>query len=128
DPARLLAAARRAAAAADVLVCEGVGGLLVPLGPGYLVRDLAGDLGLPMVVAARPGLGTINHTLLTLEAARATGLDVVAVVLTPWPDAPTALERSNRETIARLGKVSVETLGSVDLRDLDAWPSLRQAA
>ena len=56
---------------ADALVVEGVGGLLVPLTPGYLVRDLARELGLPLVVAARPALGTINHTLLTLEAARA---------------------------------------------------------
>ena len=54
-------------------MCEGVGGLLVPITPGYLVRDLAVDLGLPVVVAARTGLGTINHTLLTVEAARAGG-------------------------------------------------------
>ena len=50
------------------MIAEGVGGLLVPLTPDYLVRDLARDLGLPLVIAARPGLGTINHTLLTLEA------------------------------------------------------------
>ena len=49
----------------------------------------------------RPGLGTINHTLLTIEAVRAAGLEVAAVVLTPWPDEPSAMERSNRETIAR---------------------------
>ena len=65
----------RARPDADVLVGEGVGGLLVPLTPGYLVRDLAVDLGLPVVIAARTGLGTINHTLLTVEAARAAGLD-----------------------------------------------------
>ena len=54
-------------------MCEGVGGLLVPITPGYLVRDLAVDLALPLVIAARTGLGTINHTLLTIEAARAAG-------------------------------------------------------
>ena len=59
-----------------MLVCEGVGGLLVPLTLGYLVRDFARDLGLPVVIAASPGLGTINHTLLTIEAARAVGLEV----------------------------------------------------
>jgi dethiobiotin synthetase len=74
------------------------------------VRDLAVDLGLPLVIAARPGLGTINHTLLTVEAARAAGLEVRAVVLTPWPAEPSALERSNRETIAALGSVAVEVL------------------
>ena len=121
EPHELVEAAReqgRAAGAADeegedgerVLVCEGVGGLLVPITPGYLVRDLAIDLALPVVVAARPGLGTINHTLLTVEAARAGGLTVAAVVITPWPDEPTPMERSNRDTIARLGDVSVTGL------------------
>ena len=86
-------------------MCEGVGGLMVPLTPGYLVRDLALDMRMPLVVAARPGLGTINHTLLTLEAARAAGLEPLAVVMTPWPSAPSRLEQSNRETVARLGGV-----------------------
>jgi dethiobiotin synthetase len=110
EPAELIAAARAADGGADALVVEGVGGLLVPLTSGYLVRDLARDLGLPLVVAARPGLGTINHTLLTLEAARAVGLSVRATVLTPWPADPDDVARSNRETIARLGAVPVATL------------------
>ena len=110
EPARLVATARAAGGGADVLVCEGVGGLMVPITPGYLVRDLALDLGLPLVIAARPGLGTINHSLLTLEAARGAGLDPRAVVLTPWPEEPTRMERSNRETIAALGAVEVTTL------------------
>jgi dethiobiotin synthetase len=107
DPARLLRAARAAAAGADHLVCEGVGGLLVPLTLGYLVRDFARDLGLPVVIAANPGLGTINHTLLTIEAARTGGLDLLGVVMTPWPHSPSDLERSNRDAIERLGKVKV---------------------
>ena len=74
------------------------------------VRDLAVALGLPLVVAARPGLGTINHSLLTIEAARAAGLDVRAVVLTPWPDEPSVMQQSNRATIARLGEVEVAAL------------------
>jgi dethiobiotin synthetase len=110
EPSELLAAARRAGAWADALVCEGVGGLMVPITPGYLVRDLALDMRMPLVVAARPGLGTINHTLLTLEAARAAGLEPVGVVMTPWPDAPGAVERSNRETVERLGGVAVTGL------------------
>jgi dethiobiotin synthetase len=124
DPARLRDGARRAAEGADFLVCEGVGGLLVPLSasPRYLVRDLAADLGLPLVVAASPALGTINHTLLTVEAARAGGLDVAAVVLTPWPDEPGRIEESNRETIEALGEVRVETLPWLDLSDPTTWP------
>jgi dethiobiotin synthetase len=124
DPARLATAAREAGEGADVLVCEGVGGLLVPLSPGYLVRDLASELALPLVVAAAPGLGTINHTLLTLEAAGAAGLETAFVVLTPWPEAPSWIERSNRETIASLTGIRVETLPRLDLRDPGSWPAL----
>jgi dethiobiotin synthetase len=124
EPARLLAAARAAAAGADALVCEGVGGLLVPLSPSYLVRDLAVDLALPLVVASSPGLGTINHTLLTIEAARSAGLEVAAVVLTPWPERPSQVEESNRETIGALGEIAVETLPQLDLSSPTAWPLL----
>ena len=57
-----------------------------------------------MVVVASPGLGTINHTLLTLEAVRAAGLEVRAVVLTPWAERPARMELDNRDTIAALGE------------------------
>jgi dethiobiotin synthetase len=114
EPEELLLAARAAAANAGVLVCEGVGGLLVPLTEGWTVRDLAVALGLPVVIAARPGLGTISHTLLTVEAARAAGLEVAAVVLTPWPAEPSVMERSNRHTIERLGDVEVSSLPELE--------------
>jgi dethiobiotin synthetase len=110
EPAQLLAGARAAAEGADALVVEGVGGILVPLTPDYLVRDFARELGLPVVIAARPGLGTINHTLLTIEATRAAGLQVAGVVLTPWPAKPDTIARSNRDTIAGLTGVAVATL------------------
>lgn len=112
DPAGLVEGAR-AAARGDVLLVEGVGGLMVPLTDHFTVRDLAAQLGLPVLIAAQPGLGTINHTLLTLHAARSAALDVRAVVLTPWPEHPSALERSNRETLARLGMVDVQCLPHV---------------
>ena len=104
------ASAAAAEAHARVLVAEGVGGLLVPLTQERTVRDLAVALGFPLVVAARAGLGTISHTLLTLEAARAVGLAVAGVVMTPWPEQASVIERSNRETVARLGAVAVATL------------------
>jgi dethiobiotin synthetase len=113
EPARILEAAREAADG-RVLIAEGVGGLLVPITPGYLVRDLAIDLGLPLVVAARTGLGTINHTLLTIEAARTAGLSVAGVVMTPWPEAPEPIERSNRATVERLSGVPVAGLPPTD--------------
>jgi dethiobiotin synthetase len=124
DPARLLDAGRAAAASADVLVCEGVGGLLVPLTPDYLVRDLARELDLPVVIAAGPGLGTINHTLLTLEAARAAGLEVAAVVLTPWPVVPDSIQSSNLRALESLGRIPVLTLPRLDLRHPGSWPRL----
>jgi dethiobiotin synthetase len=124
DPARLLGAARTAADGADFLVCEGVGGLLVPLTLGYLVRDFAVDLALPVVVVSNPGLGTINHTLLTIEAARATGLEVALLVLTPWPADPSAVELSNRAAIERLSGVATELLPELDLGSPELWPTL----
>lgn len=108
DPHRLRSAVP--APADGTVVVEGVGGLLAPFAEGYSVAELAADLALPVIVAARPGLGTINHTLLTLEAARARALDVRAVVLTPWPANPSLLERSNRTAIERAGAVEVEVL------------------
>lgn len=135
DSVRVLAAARSAGAHGasaptddapgedrgdEILVVEGVGGLLVPLAEDYAVRDLAGELRLPLVLAARAGLGTINHTLLTLEAARSAGLDVRAVVLTPWPREPSRIERSNRATVERIGGVEVGLLGPVPGPDLSA--------
>lgn len=119
-PADLIANARAAADEGQTLVVEGVGGLLVPLTDGFTVRDLAAELGLPLVIAAQPGLGTINHTLLTLHGARAVGLEVRAVVLTPWPEHPTAIEHSNRETVSRLGSVEVHGLPAVDGPDIGA--------
>jgi dethiobiotin synthetase len=111
EPNELLAKARNAAEHAHALVCEGVGGLLVPLTPGYLIRDLALDLGLPLVIAARPALGSINHTLLTLEAARTAGLDVRGVVMTPWEGG--GVPDSNRTTVELIGNVAVTGLPPV---------------
>ncbi len=133
DSERITATAQDALRNADaqgaVLIVEGVGGLLVPLTEGFTVRHLAARLGLPLVIAASPGLGTISHTLLTLEAARTAGLDVHAVVLTPWPAQPGAMEESNRATIARLGNVEVAALPHVSSPDLarlaDAGAHLR---
>ena len=124
DPDLLRGAALAATEASDLLICEGVGGFLVPLGNDYLVRDLARDLGMPVLIVASPGLGTINHTLLTVEAVRAAGLEVQKVVLNPWPDEPSQLELSNLETISIQGQVEVETLPRLDLPWPGSWPAL----
>lgn len=62
------------------------------------------------MIVARTGLGTINHTLLTVEAARAAGLTVAGIVTTPWPEHPEPIERSNRATLERLAGVAVSGL------------------
>ena len=123
DPEGVVAAAR-AAGERGLLVCEGVGGLLVPLTRGWLIRDLARELALPVVIVASPSLGTINHTLLTLESARAARLEVAAVVFNPWPADADALELDNARTVAELGDVAVERLAEIDLRDPAGWPRL----
>ena len=87
----------------DVVVGEGAGGLLVELGTdGTTIADLALDLDLPLVVVARPGLGTLNHTRLTLEAAWARGIDVTGIVVNGYPDAPDAAEETNIDRLAAM--------------------------
>lgn len=73
-------AAALRADAPDLFLVEGAGGLLVPLGAGRSIADLAMLLGLPLLIVARPTLGTINHTLLTVEAARHRGLSIRGVI------------------------------------------------
>jgi dethiobiotin synthetase len=98
---------------AEVVVVEGVGGLLCPLAEGATVADLATDLDFPLVVVARRGLGTLNHTLLTVEAARLRGLRLAGVVLNgsepttnPLAEATNAAELARRlEGVALLGEV-----------------------
>lgn len=81
DAALLRTAVRQWNGLVDQLIVEGVGGLLCPLTEDETVADLAVDLQLPLLVVARAGLGTIGHTLLTLEVARGRGLNVVGVIL-----------------------------------------------
>jgi dethiobiotin synthetase len=81
DLPRIRAAAARLAALHDILLVEGAGGLLVPLAADYAMADLAGELGYPVLVVARGALGTINHTLLSLEALARRGLALAGVVV-----------------------------------------------
>lgn len=99
---------RLMSAESDVMVVEGIGGLMTPLDPRYTVRDLIGWLGLPVVIVARAGLGTINHTLLTLNALREIGANVAGVVVNRYPaDGASIAEESNPRAIERWGKTSV---------------------
>ena len=88
----------------DFTLVEGAGGLLVPVGPDWTIADLAAALGLPLVVVARAGLGTVSHTLLTVAEARRLGLDVLGVVLNGHEDRST---ETNAELIEAFGGVRV---------------------
>jgi dethiobiotin synthetase len=91
----------RLAARHDWLVVEGAGGLLVPLAEKLCMADLARELALPLLVVARGSLGTINHTLLTLEAAVARGLSVAGVVIS-HPGGPLSpADASNLDALRR---------------------------
>ena len=110
DPADVLARAPKS----GFLVAEGCGGVLVPLAPGYDALELAWDLDLPVIVVARPGLGTINHTTLTVRALQDAGLVVAGVVVSGF-DAGTddVATRTNPDVIAHATGVPV--LGLVAL-------------
>jgi dethiobiotin synthetase len=93
------------ASKAEVVLLEGAGGLLVQLGEGgWTARDLAVELGCPAVVVARAGLGTLNHTALTLEALSRRGIDA-AVLVGAWPIEPGLAEFENMRDLPgpRLG-------------------------
>jgi dethiobiotin synthetase len=91
-------------AGADVVLVEGVGGLLVPMTWEWTVVDLARALGAPALVVAADRLGTINHTLLTLGALELAGLEVAGVVLTA-PETPDPSTDTNAAAIARLAGI-----------------------
>lgn len=87
----------------DTAVGEGAGGLLVELGTdGTTLADLAVDLDLPLVVVARPGLGTLNHTRLTCEAAWARGLRVQGIVVNGYPAEPGVAEQTNLDGLSQI--------------------------
>lgn len=94
---------------ADVMVIEGVGGLLCPIAEGAVVADLAVALDFPLLIVARRGLGTLNHTLLTVEAARRRGLRLAGVVLNgSEPTTNPLAESTNPDELARfLGDVPI---------------------
>jgi len=91
---RILAAFHRLADEYEYVIVEGAGGLMVPLAGGLLVADLVKLLDLPLLVVARPGLGTVNHTLLTCFAARQLEIEVRGVVVNGFPAEPGLAESS----------------------------------
>lgn len=111
------------------LVVEGAGGLLVELGTdGTTCADLAAALDLPLVVVARPGLGTLNHTALTLAEADRRGLPVAGVVVCGHPDDPDLATRTNLAELTRLsdGRLAgvvpwIDGIHATDLATARTW-------
>jgi dethiobiotin synthetase len=92
----------------DVLVVEGVGGIMVPMDAKHTMRDVAQWLKLPAVVVARPNLGTINHTLLTVDALRGADVKVAGVVINRYPaELPGVADETNPRAIEKWGRVPV---------------------
>ena len=91
-----------------MIVVEGAGGVMVPVAGNVLMIDLMTRLGLPVILVARPGLGTINHTLLSLRALNHAGLNVLGVIFNETSTGSHGyIEQDNFETIRRLGNTNV---------------------
>ena len=92
----------------DVVIVEGIGGLLVPITRNYFVIDMAKDFNLPLIVVSRPSLGTINHTMLTVNYALKEGLRVAGIIINyNQPPENTLAEATNPEIIKRISPVPV---------------------
>ena len=101
DPAEVVRAYAALSARFDLVLVEAAGGALVPFSDGVDMAGLAAMLGLPVVVAIRPGLGTLNHTLLTLEALHRRGLTVLGTVISGYPERPGLDALTNPQVLAR---------------------------
>ncbi|BCR05025.1 ATP-dependent dethiobiotin synthetase BioD [Desulfuromonas versatilis] len=109
---KLVAAARELGRRHEFLLIEGAGGLMVPLAGGLLMADLVSELALPLLVVARPNLGTINHTLLTTFAAQAMGISLAGFMINNMPADPDAACKSAPESLVTLA--SADLLGVLD--------------
>jgi dethiobiotin synthetase len=108
------------AARHDAMVVEGAGGLLVPTRPPATMADLAAALGLPLLIATRTALGTINHTLLTLAEAERRGLRVAGLVAS---HAQGPLSPADRANFAHLRAILGDTLvGEIPPLEADQLP------
>lgn len=114
---RIVAAYHRLSEEHDFVIVEGAGGLMVPLAGGLLIADLVKLLALPLLVVARPDLGTVNHTILTCFAARELGLDIRGTVINNFPDYPGTAESTAPHLIDSLSGVPL-------LARLPALPAL----
>ncbi len=109
EPSRVVDFCREVLQRHELVLVEGAGGLCVPLsGPDFTVADMARELSLPLLVVARPGLGTINHTVLTVAYARNAGLTVAGIIINGLkPEESGPAEKDNPGVIAAMTGVPV---------------------
>ena len=91
----------------DFFIVEGAGGISVPLGEDFLVSDLIKALKLPIVIVARPNLGTVNHIFLTVQYAKSLGLTIAGIVINGKNEHPDLAEKTNPELIEKLCGVPI---------------------
>jgi dethiobiotin synthetase len=91
----------------DTILIEGAGGVLVPLTPEFLMIDLMQELNMPVIVVASAGLGTINHTLMTIEILKSKGIDIAGIIFNKMPADPTVIELDNVKIIEQISGVEV---------------------
>lgn len=137
DLGSIAEAYRKICAKSEIMIVEGIGGVRVPISFGVDVLDLMKQFDLPVVIVTRPNLGTINHTLLTIDAVRSAGLDPAGVVISGYDAANSGLAEETLPGIleewgqvpvlsivpydeetdienSRLGELAAEALGDCD--------------
>jgi dethiobiotin synthetase len=119
DLEAIFSAFRQLQAGSDWIIVEGAGGLAVPITETMDMASLALELNVPLLIIARPNLGTLNHTCLTLHYARARGLRILGVVVShTQPETDSLAERTNPAMLEELGQAPV--LGRVP-----HWPNIK---
>ncbi|MFQ5451369.1 MAG: dethiobiotin synthase [Nitrospinaceae bacterium] len=108
EPGKIVRGLRQLADRHELMLVEGIGGLLVPITPTYFVCDLVRDLGLPLLVVARVTLGTLNHTLLTLRVAIQMGIEVRGVLLNHLePGEGTGIEKNQGSILTEISGIPI---------------------
>lgn len=108
DPGRIHKAFQTLSSRHEFMIVEGAGGIMVPLSGRYTFLDLAKKLGLPVLIVARPGLGTINHTLLTISALKARKIEVAGIVINYALDRKAGLaERTSPALIEKISGIRI---------------------
>jgi dethiobiotin synthetase len=108
---------------------EGAGGLLVELGAGGVtLRDLAVDLSAPVLLVVKPGLGTLNHAALTLEALASHDVSCAGLVIGAWPDEPDVAEAGNREALGELAPLRAVLPAGAGSRSADEFETISRSA